>query len=216
MSEQPAPAPTVAEFEFPNLDGKVQFDCATIPADVRLDFLKGAVRAYIANRLNAAATRHQKDDKVAAWFAYDEASKADALQTLVPQPTGERPAEPNFKDVYDRAVADLAAGQIRRQGTEPKARKTKDPLVSLVTDAVVRAIFDTRRAVNPKYSFFEARKEVGTDGVAYLNAAIEQKVAEGGDRAQLEKAKQEKYIGPAERMLGRVVDKRNAELPSIL
>ena len=213
MSEQPNP---IAEFEFPAMPEKVQFDVTTIPAEVRLDFLKGAVRAYIANRLNAASTRHSKDETVAAWAAYDAATGADALQTLVPRPAVDRPDEPNYLEVYDRAVKDLADGNIRRQGNEPKARKTKDPLISLVTDAVVRAIFDTRRSVDPKYTFFMARKEVGTDGVAYLNAAIEEKVAQGMDRAQLEKAKQEKYIGPAERMLGITVDKKNAELPSIL
>jgi hypothetical protein len=215
MSE-PQLAASVAEFEFPSLDGKVQFDCAIIPSEVRLDFLKGAVRAYIANRLNAANTRYTKDDQVAAWNAYDAATAADALQTIVPRPAFDKPVEPNYMDVYERAVADLANGNIRRQGTEPKARKTKDPLISLVTDAVVRAIFDTRRAVDPKYTFFMARKEVGTDGIAYLDAAIEEKVAQGIDRAQLEKAKEDKYIGPAKRMLGQTVDKKNAELPSIL
>lgn len=215
MSEPQAANP-VAEFEFPAMTGKVQFDVSIIPPEVRLDFLKGAVRAYIANRLNAASTRHGKDDQVAAWQAYDAATEADALQTLVPRPAFDRPDEPNYMDVYDRAVADLANGNIRRQGTEPKPRKTKDPLVSLVTDAVVRAIYDTRRAVDPKYTFFMARKEVGVDGILYLDNAIEEKVAQGVDRGQLEKAKQDKYIGPAERMLGRTVDKKNAELPSIL
>jgi hypothetical protein len=215
MTEQaPAPSP-IAEFDFPGL-GKVQFDCATIPAEARLDFLKGAVRSYIANRLNAATTRHQKDDLVAAWVAYDAATAADALQTIVPRPEKEKPGEPDLRETYDRAVADLQAGAIRRQGGEPKARKTKDPLISLVTDAVVRAIFDTRRAADPKYSFFEARKEVGVDGVEYLAKMIEEKVAAGGDRAALEKSLEDRYIGPAKRILGRVTDKKNAELPSIL
>jgi hypothetical protein len=216
MSEQPAPNPAIAEFEFPQITGKVTFDCATIPADVRLDFLKGAVRAYIANRLNAAATRYSKDETVAAWAQYEAATASDPLQSIVPQPTAALPDEPNFKEVYDRAVADLAAGTIRRQGAEPKARKTKDPLVSLVTDAVVRAIYNDRRAANPKYSFFDARKEVGTDGVAYLHAMIEAKVAEGVDRAQLEASLEEKYMGPAKRMLGQEVSKKGAALPSIL
>lgn len=207
---------SVAEFEFPNLNGKVQFDCATIPADTRLDFLKGAVRQYIANRLNAANSRHIKDEAVIAWNAYDEATKADALQSIVPKPTVERPAEPNYREVYDRAVADLAAGAIRKQGDGPKPRKIKDPLVALVTDVVVRAVYDSRRAADPKYGFFDARKEVGTDGIAYLNAAIDAKVAAGADRAALEKSRDEKYITPAKRMLGLVSDKKTTELPSIL
>jgi hypothetical protein len=213
---QPEPVSTVAEFEFPNITGKVQFDCAAIPANVRLDFLKGAVRAYIANRLNAANTRHTKDDTVASWAAYDAATKADALQTIVPRPTVERPAEPNYMEVYNRAVADLATGTVRRQGTEPKIRKTKDPLISLVTDAVVRAIYNTNRAANAKYTFFDARKEVGVDGVAYLHAMIEEKVKGGVDRASLEASLEEKYMGPARRMLGQESSKKGAALPSIL
>lgn len=212
---EPTPASPVADFDFPGL-GKVQFDCTTIPADARLDFLKGAVRAYISNRLNAATTRYQKDDLVAGWAAYDAATAADALQTIVPRPTADRPAPLDLQETYDRAVTDLQAGAIRRQGAEPKARKTKDPLISLVTDAVVRAIFDTKRAADPKYSFFEARKEVGVDGVEYLNRMIEEKVAAGGDRASLQKSLEERYIGPAKRILGRVVDKKNAELPDLL
>lgn len=210
-----APSP-VAEFEFPNLEGKHSFDCSSIPADVRLDFLKGAVRAYIANRLNGVHTRHQKDEKVAAWFAYDEATKADPLQTAVAKPEGERPAAPDYLEAYNRAVADLQAGNVRKVGAEPKARKVKDPLVSVVTDVVVREVFDARRAADPKYTFLAAKKEVGTDGIAYLNSLIDAKVAAGAVRADLEKMRDEKYIKPARAMLGLDTAKKLSELPSIL
>jgi hypothetical protein len=217
----PAPAApvlnAVASFEFPQLGAaKVDFDVRQIPDGVRLDFLKGAVRAYIANRLNAAAARHVKDETVAAWAAYEEATKADALQTIVPMPTSPKPADPDYTAVYTRAVEDLKTGTIRKQGETPKARKTKDPLIALVTDVVVRAVYDNERQQNPKYSFFEARKAVGVDGIAYLDAAIEAKVAAGADRAALEKSRDEKYINPAKAMLGMTTTKKQEGLPSIL
>lgn len=212
----PIASTTIAEFEFPNLPGKHAFDCAEVPGEVRLDFLKGAVRAYIANRLNGVHTRHQKDEKVAAWFAYDEATKADALQTAVPKPAFDRPAEPDYQEAFTRAVADLKAGNVRRQSAEPKARKTKDPLISVVTEVVVREVFESRRAADPKYTFLAAKSEVGGDGVAYLNKLIEAKVEGGADRSQLEKMRDVKYINPAKAMLGISTTKAVSELPSIL
>lgn len=209
---------SVAEFEFPQFpEGtKHSYDCALIPAEVRLDMLKQAVRSYIANRLNGVHTRHEKDPKVIAWKAYDEATKADALQTAVPKPDGERPAEPNYQEALDRAFKDLSEGNVRKVGAEPKARKTKDPLVATVTNAVEREVYASRRATDPKYTFLQARKEVGGDGIAYLNAMIESKVAAGADRAALEKVRDTKYINPAKAMLGITTSKALSELPSIL
>lgn len=217
----PAPAapvvnPAIAEFEFPNLTGKRSFDCTTIPSDVRLTFLKGAVRAYIANRLNGVHTRYLKDPNVAAWNAYDEATKADPLQTVVPQPTAGRPAEPNYDEAYTRATADLASGAVRRQSDEPKVKKTKDPLVSVVTDVVAREVFESKRAADPKYTYIKAKAEVGTDGIAYLNALIDAKVEGGADRTALEKMRDTKYINPAKAMLGLTTSKATDALPSIL
>lgn len=212
----PAPASPIAEFEFPNLTGKRSFDCTEIPGDTRLDFLKGAVRGYIANRLNGVHTRHEKDEKVIAWNAYDEATKADPLQTVAPKPEGERPAAPDYEEAYARAIADLKAGNVRKVGAEPKPRKTKDPLTAVVTDVVVREVFEARKAADPKYNFLAAKKEVGTDGIAYLNAMIEAKVAGGTDRALLEKMRDEKYVNPAKAMLGITSSKKTSELPSIL
>lgn len=211
-----APAATVAEFEFPNLEGKHLFDCALIPSETRLDFLKGAVRSYIANRLNGVHTRHLKDEKVAAWNAYDEATKADALQTVVPKPEGEKPGEPDYLDAYNRAIADLTAGTVRRQSAEPKARKTKDPLVSVVTEVVAREVFESRRVADPKFTYLHAKKEVGTDGIAYLNALIDAKVEGGADRTALEKMRDTKYVNPAKAMLGISTTKAVSDLPSIL
>lgn len=222
MSEAPtpvaaaAPLSTIAVFKFEHLEGERSFDCATIPGGVRLDFLFGAVRTYIGNRINSARTRHEKDPAVVAWKAYDEATKADPLQSAVAKPEGDRPAEPNFEDVYNRAIADLVAGNIRRQSDEPKPRKTKDPLTAVVTDAVVRDVYTSKRAEDPKYSYLAAKKEVGTDGVAYLKAMIETRVAEGVDRADLEKMLETRYLAPARIMLGIGTTKTVSALPSIL
>lgn len=223
-----APAATgVAEFEFPNLTGKQSFDCALIPANVRLDFLKSAVRAYIANRLNGVHTRYEKDPVVTAWAAYDAATKADPLQSVVPQPTNARPAQPDYAAAYAACIADLTAGNVRRAGAtgEPKARKIKDPLISTVTDVVVRAVYDAKRATDAKYSFLSAKAEVGPDGVAYLNKLIDAKVAaaaaldpttEAATRTALEKVRDQQYINPAKAMLGLTTAKGLADLPSIL
>lgn len=213
----PAANPGLTEFEFPNLDGKQTYDVGLIPSNVRLDFLKTAVRNHIANRLNGVHTRHQKNPLVAAWTAYEEANKADALQTVVPQPTTAKPADPDYKAAYDAAIADLTAGNVRRAGSgEPKPRAVKDPLISTVTDVVIREVFAGRKATDAKYTFLQAKAEVGPDGIAYLNKLIEAKVAAGADRAALEKMRDTKYIGPAKAMLGLHTTKAQSELPSIL
>ena len=207
----------VAKWTFPNLTGERSFDVRTAPDAVRLDFLKGAMRTYIGNRLNGVAMRHAKDEDVIAWARYDEATKADALQTAVPQPTVSRPAAPDFEKAYSEAINALVTGNIRKVGDgEGKKRTPADPLVKIVTDVVTRAVFDSGKATDPKYTFLQARKEVGGDGVAYLNKMIDAKVEGGADRVALEKMRDEKYIGPAKAMLGQTVNKKLNELPSIL
>jgi hypothetical protein len=207
---------TVLETEYPNLPGKRTMDCTVIPADVRLDFLKGAVRAYIANRLNSLQTRYQKDPLVIAWTAFKEASKADPLQTVVPKPTADEPPIPNFAEAYERAVKDLTEGKIRRQSDEPKVKKTRDPLTAIITDAVIREVYDARKATNNKYTYIMARAEVGVDGLAYLDKMIAAKVAAGADEAALQKMKETRYVTPTKLMLGLTVNKAAAGLPSIL
>lgn len=218
-----APAPTpaatispIAVMEFPNLDGKRSLDLTGLPGEVRMDFLKQGVRAYIQNRLNGLYNRHNKDEKVVAWNAYDEASKADALQTAVPKPEGDRPAEPDYQEAYNRAVADLIAGNVRKVSGEPKARKTTDPLTKIVTEVVAREVFDARKVGNPKYTYLNAKSEVGADGIKYLNDLIDAKVEAGASRADLEKMRDTKYINPAKAMLGITTTKALGELPSIL
>lgn len=212
-----APAASTATFTFPNMDGERSFDCALIPADTRLDFLKQAVRNYIANRLNGVHTRYEKQDAVIAWTAYDEAAKADPLQSAVAKPTVDRPGPPDYDTAYAAAIDALSKGEVRKSGGEPKARATKDPLIATVTDVVVREVFASRRAADSSYTYLKARAEVGKDGVAYLNAMIATKVAAGADQAALEKMRDTKYINPAKAMLGITsLGGKASELPSIL
>ena len=217
-TEAPAPATdssTVLVAEYPGLEGEKSFDCATIPAATRLHFLKLGVRNYIANRLNQATVRHNKNDLVAAWKAYEAATAADPLQSAVPKPETAAPVL-DLPTLYAEAEADLVAGKFRSKGTgETKKRETKDPLVATVTDIVTREVFAMRKAADPKFSFFDARKEVGTNGVEYLNGLIEAKVAQGVDRAQLEKMMDTKYITPAKLALGLIENKAIQNLPSL-
>ena len=211
-----ATASTVLEYELPNIDGKRSFDCASIPAETRLDLLKTAVRGYLANRVNAAHQRHQKLEAVTAWEAFDAASKADPLQTLVPKPEGDRPVAPDLVATLNGAIADLVAGNIRKMGTGTKTRERKDPLIAMVTKTVVKEVYEGRHAVDSKFTYIMAGKEVGTDGVAYLNNLIETKVAAGVSRTDLEKMLEERYMKPARLMLGIDKSKAMGSLPSIL
>lgn len=215
--ETTAEAPSnILVAEYPGLPGQQSFDCATIPAAARLDFLKGAVQRYIANRLNSHMTRHKANELVQAWDRYDAANKADPLQTVVPKPEQERPAAPDLAAAYAEAVKALTEGKIRRQTGEKKERARVDPLVKLITDTVVREFYENKRASDPKYTYPMAKKEIGTDGLAYLNARIDALVAEGHNRADLEKRRDTQYVRPAEMMLGRTETKATKELPSIL
>jgi hypothetical protein len=207
---------TVIEFELPNLPGKHSFDCATIPADARLQLLKDRVKGYIANRVNAAEQRAKKDPVEAAWAAYEAANDADPLQSVVAKPTAERPVA-DLSSALDRAFEALAKGEIRQQSKDgPKARERKDPLVAMVTKIVVGEVYNSRHAADPKYTYPMATKEVGTDGIAYLNAMIETKVAAGVDRTALEKMRDERYIKPAQLALGITTNAKTKDLPSIL
>lgn len=205
---------TVLVTEYPGFK-EASFDCATMPAETRLHFLKAGVRSYIANRLNQAVQRHSKLPAAAAWRAYEEATTADPLQSVVPKPTDPKPVL-DLESAYAAAVADLTAGKLRKHGDGPKPRPVKDPLIALVTQVVVSEVFARNRESNPKFSFLEAKKIVGVDGVAYLNNLIEAKVAAGADRAQLEKYRDTRYIQPAKLQLGITSNKSLADLPTLI
>lgn len=220
VTEAEAPAVieagTILATEYPGLPGERSFDCARIPAAVRLDFLKDATRKYISNRLNAHTQRFKNSDLVKAWDLYEAAIAADPLQSVVPKPEATKPPAPDLEAHYADAITALTTGAIRKQTGEAKTRARVDPLVKLVTDTVVRELFDSKKAADSKYTYPMAKKEVGSDGIAFLNARIDAKVAAGADRALLEKMRDTKYVRPAEMMLGRNETKAVKELPSIL
>lgn len=216
-------------------DRNVLIDLSAIPADARLELLKAQVRTIIQNRVNVANVRRNKERApFLAWAAYNAAVTADPLQTAVAKPEGEAPTgtDPGPLDTLAKAgeaVADLLKGEIRAQVKrgEGQSRKPRDPLVAAVTQVVTRAVFEANKAAAVKvdngkggtrpYGFPDATKEVGGDGIAYLNKQIDAKVAAGADRAALEKSRDQRYIEPAKVMLGMTaIGKKGAELPSIL
>lgn len=238
--EAPAPAPDL------NLAVTVPHSAATeggedrsitvalgdIPAEARLELLRSAVRGFVYNRVNVANVRQNK--LIAPWIAYEAAIAADPLQTAVAKPDGERPAPLDTFAKAEESIAALLKGELgtrKGEGTG-KSRAPKDPLVSAVTPIVVRAVFDSRKAAGatvpvegkaPRmYTYPDAVKEVGGNGVAYLNAQIDAKVAavpeaeQAALRKQLEQHRDTRYIEPAKVMIGQTVTKKAGELPSIL
>lgn len=196
-------------------------DLATIPPETRLALLKNAVGTTINNRVNVTNSRYNVALK--PFIAYDEAMKADPLQTAVAKPEGERPAAPDLTAKVDEAIADLVAGKLRERGKSgAKPRQTRSPLVAAVTPIVVRAVFDANKAANASYKYPDAVKEVGGDGIAYLNAQIDAKVnaapadAQAELRKQLEKSRDTRFINPAKVMIGETTTKASDALPSIL
>lgn len=218
----------------------VSINMAEIPADARLELLRSAIRTSVTNRVNVAMVRNRAARAPwVNWAAYDAAIAADPLQTAVAKPEGERPTgeAPAALDPIakaNEAIADLLKGELRSQAKkgEGRSRKTADPLVQAVTNVVVRAVFEANKAQgrtvdNGKggtrpYGFPDATKEVGGDGIKYLNAQIDAKVAAAPEgerdalRKSLEAARDARYITPAKVMLGQDLTKKQAELPSIL
>jgi len=217
--DAPAPAadnPNAFAFRIPNTETDIGIDIAQIPAEVRLDFLKKGLRDYITNAVNQANIRTTKAN--APHDAYDEAMKADAMQTAVAKPTGER----GKADLIGTAAAArerLYKGEVRRQGEGGATpRQTVDPLTKLVTEAVVRELHEKDKAAGGKRKYTEFTAEVAKagGGVKYLEQKITEKVAAGTDEAVLRKFMDDRYIKPAQMMLGQKTGKSTAPENSIL
>jgi len=217
LSNTPAVAP-VAEaagdpntfvFRIPNTETDISIVLGNIPADIRLDMLKKSVKDYVMNSVNQANVRANKAN--APFDQYDEAIKADPLQTAVPKPTGER-VVPDLIGTAAAARERLYKGEVRKVGEgEGKTRERVDPLTQMVTKAVVTELFDKKKALDSKYKIMDAQKEVGKDGIAYLKAKIAEKVATGADEAALNKFMEDRYIKPAKLMLGQSTTKATAD-----
>jgi hypothetical protein len=210
-AEGGAPAATDNTFVFPipnSNDGagkevNISVELDKIPPAVRLDMLKNAVRAYVNNSVNQENMRTAKAN--AAFDAYDAAQAADALQTAVAKPEGER----KVADLLTTAAAArtrLYEGKVKKIGERKPAEK-KDPVALAITQAVLRDVFEKNKAATTGYKWTDAVKEVGNDGRAYLEAKIKEKVLAGGDEAVLRKVLEEKYVKPAEIMYGVKVNK---------
>ncbi len=198
-TETPAVDANVLVFQIPNTETQMQINIADVPGNIRMDFLKKGLRDYVANSVNQANVRLTKD--LAPWTAHEEATKADPLQTAVPAPTGEKPTA-DLIAVATAARERLYKGEVRKQGEGTgKSRERKDPFVKMVTDAVVRELFEKRKT-EKGFTYPMAIKEVAGDGVAYLNAKVAEKVAAGADKATLDKFMEERYLKPARMMLG--------------
>lgn len=191
-------------FDVPYVEGtQMQIDVNAIPEEVRADILKKGIVAYVRNSVNQANNRHKK--AMEPWEAYDKAIAADAMQTAVPQPQGERPADPadTLVETATAARQRLYDGEIRKTGTR-KARKTADPLDSIITQAVVRELYDKNREADSKYKYTDATSEVAKagGGTAYLEAKIAERVKAGADEAELRKFMESRYVQPAKLILG--------------
>lgn len=213
-------------------DRSITLDAAGIPAEARLALLKSQISTVVLNRVNVANVRRNKERApFLAWAAYKAAVAADPMQTAVAKPEGDEPTGecPAPLDTYakaEEAIADLLKGELRtaKPKGEGRKREAKDPLIVAITGVVVRALYDAKKDTKisdgkggeRKYSYPDATKEVGGDGLAYINTQIDAKVAAGADRTQLEKARDERYVNPAKIMLGQGLSKKQQELPSIL
>jgi hypothetical protein len=211
----PADANTF-QFVIPNTETQIGIDIAQVPADVRMDFLRKGLRDYITNAVNQANIRANKAN--APFDAHDEATKADPLQTAVPKPAGER-VKPDLIATAAAARKRLYDGEIRKQGEgNGTPRATVDPLTKLVTEAVVRELHGKDKAAGGKRKYTEFTAEVAKagGGIKYLEAKIAEKVASGTDEAVLRKFMDERYIKPAQMMLGDRTNKATDAANSIL
>lgn len=208
----PATNPNAFSFKIAHTDTEenkegtlLGIDQSLIATEILTDFVRKAIRDYVNNSVNQAQRRANEANK--AWDAYDAAIAVDAMQTAVPKP--EKPRE--TADLIETAKAArerLYKGEVRKQSTgEGKSRAPKDPLIAAITQVVVREVFDKNKATTPGYKWPQAIKEVGADGLAYLKARVEALVTAGQDRATLEKFLDEKYVKPAQMMIGAKTNK---------
>lgn len=189
----------VHKFSIPGTENvEMQVDVDRIPAAVRLDLLHKGIEGYVRNPVNQAIIKHNK--AMEPWKAYETACGVDPAQTAVPKPEGERPVL-DLVEVAKAARERLYSGNVKKSGVR-KAKEKVDPLTSMVTTAVVRELFDKKSKTESGYKWTDAVKEVGGDGIKYLNGIIEARVAEGADKAELEKFMESRYIQPAKLMLG--------------
>lgn len=240
LAAAPAPAPVsdnTFSFTLPESAGSlvVSIDVAQVPGPTRLALLHAGIKGLISGRINVAIVRYNKDNApFAALAAHDAAVAANIADPITNQPPttdraalvaaiGERkaPDTVNVSAKVSEAIADLIAGKTgtRKGEGAGRARVTKDPVDAAVTGVVVREVFAKNKALNSKYTYPMAVKEIGDagGGTAFLKARIATLVAGGASEADLNKMLETKYLAPARAMTGTDALKGKAgELPNIL
>lgn len=215
-AEQPAANPNVFQFKVQGTETDIALDISLIPAEVRMDGLKKYLRDYVTNAVNQENVRATKAN--APFDAYDEAVKADPLQTAVAKPEGERKV-PDLLGTAAAARERLYKGEVKKVGEGTgKTREKVDPLTKAVTDVVVRELFEKDKAAGGKRKYVEFTSEVSKagGGIKYLEGVIAEKVEQGADKASLDKFMQDRYIKPAELLLGLKTTKATDPSNSIL
>lgn len=210
VTETTVPAPVVLEGVTDGL--KYQVVIGNIPSELRMRLLQGAIKQFVANRATSAKGKHKKD--MEPFVAYEKATAANPLQTAVAKPTTPAPAL-DIKTPIEKAIADLYANNIGTRTEGGTAKPTMNELDKLVTRLVQTELWDQHKASGGTDKYMTIAQKVG-NGREYLLARIEEKVAAGADRKQLEAMLEAKYLAPSRMVLGLDVNKKAAALPSIL
>lgn len=170
----------------------ISIDRAKVPPAARLELLDNAIRTIVNGRAHSALMRHNK-----AEAEYKAACEKD------PTFSGAAPVAPDLAAIAAQAVADLYEGKLRQRGKGgSKERTAKDPVDAVVTQAVIRELFEKRKKENAKTKYQEVVKEVGESGIKYLEARATT-LAAGDDKrhAELTKQIENKYLKPARMMV---------------
>jgi len=183
-------------------DTEAEINLELIPENTRKDLLRSAVQNYITNRVSTSKSVIKKKNE--PFDIYDAACKNDPLQNLVKQPEGEREVL-DVITVMTTGINALYEGKFgRRSGDGRKSKPQRDPLVTQITRAVVQEVYQKQKELNPAYKYPMAAKQVGSDGLAYLKARMEERIASGADAKQLNDLLETRYIRPAKIMLGQM------------
>jgi hypothetical protein len=221
-----APAPvlekpeTFMSFDVDGFDPTVELDLANVPQPIRMRLLKSATKSYIINRVSTAVAKTKKENE--KFDQYEAAMKNDPLQTIVPKPEGVH-ATTDFGGVIAGAIKALYTGDIGKRGSgTAKVKVLRSPLITQITRSVVAEVYEKNQALDSKYKYPTAQKEVGQDGLEYLKGKIEAQVAatpeaeKAEKRAALNKYLETRYINPARIMLGMDIPKSLKDAEGIL
>lgn len=170
----------------------VAIDLSKIPAATRRELLEQRIKQLVNGRPHQAVMAFNK-----AQAEYK--AKCDADPTF----DGTAPTAPNLAEIAQGAITDMYEGKLRQRGKGTgKQAEAKDPVDAVVTQAVIRELFQKRKAEKPGTKYQEVVKEVGVSGIKYLEARAE--TLSNGDekrKAELLKTLENKYIKPARQMV---------------